>query len=171
MHAGRHYTIKEVLLWTRRETLVFALLALLPCLLTFYGVDVGFLPWPPIAVLGVAVAFVTGFKSNAAYGRLWEARQVWGSIVNVSRAWGVTVRDFVEIDAGDPLQRRFRLRHIAWLTALRHQLREPRVWETSRLRYAEEYRERTFSIPERARSLEQELAELLEPDELAYVLS
>src|SRR5688572_24308635 len=145
MHAGRHYTVREVLLWTRRETLVFALLALLPCVLTHYGLDVGFLPWPPIAVLGVAVAFVTGFKSNAAYGRLWEARQVWGSIVNVSRAFGVTVRDFVQTEARDPVQRRFRLRHIAWLTALRYQLREPRVWETSRLRYNEEYRERTFS--------------------------
>ncbi|HEX6243943.1 MAG TPA: bestrophin family ion channel [Polyangiales bacterium] len=171
MHAGRHYTIKEVLLWTRRETLVFALIGLVPCLLTYYGIDVGFLPWPPIAVLGVAVAFVTGFKSNAAYGRLWEARQVWGAIVNASRAWAVSARDFVEVGPEHPSQRCFRLRHIAWLTALRHQLREPRAWETSRFRYAEEYRERTFAIPERQRSLEEELRGLLEPDELAYVMS
>ena len=127
MHAGRHYTVREVLLWTRRETLIFALLASLPCALASYGMPVGFLPWPPIAVLGVAVAFMTGFKSNAAYGRLWEARQIWGAIVNVSRAWALMARDFVTLPAGDVLQRRMRLRHIAWLTALRHQLREPRV--------------------------------------------
>ena len=170
MHAGRHYTLKEIILWTRRETLVFALIASFPCVLGYYGIDVGFLPWPPIAVLGMAVAFVTGFKSNAAYNRLWEARQVWGAIVNASRTWAVTVRDFVELPGDDPRRRRFMLRHVAWLTALRHQLREPRAWENSRFRYAEEYRERTFVVPERTRSLEQDLSEVLDADELAYVM-
>jgi putative membrane protein len=28
---------------------------------------------------------ITGFKSNQAYDRWWEARIVWGSIVNESR--------------------------------------------------------------------------------------
>ena len=78
MHAGRHYTFKEVFLWTRRETFVFVALGILPPLLHAFGVPLPPVPWQPIAVLGTAVAFITGFKSNAAYGRLWEARKIQG---------------------------------------------------------------------------------------------
>jgi putative membrane protein len=49
----------------------------------------------PIALLGTAVAFVVGFKNNASYDRLWEARRVWGAIVNASRTWGLMARDYV----------------------------------------------------------------------------
>ena len=41
-----------------------------------------YLPWLPIALVGSALAFIVSFKNNASYGRLWEARQVWGGIVN-----------------------------------------------------------------------------------------
>ena len=36
-------------------------------------------------VLGTAISLMLGFRTNAAYNRWWEARQVWGSIVNDSR--------------------------------------------------------------------------------------
>ncbi|MBK8583498.1 MAG: hypothetical protein IPL86_17320 [Flavobacteriales bacterium] len=41
-------------------------------------------PWLPIALVGTAVAFLVGFKNNASYGRMWEARMAWGSIGNSS---------------------------------------------------------------------------------------
>jgi ion channel-forming bestrophin family protein len=166
MHAGRHYSIKEVLIWTRRETLIFVLLACIPPALCALGLEVSFLPWPPLAVLGIAVAFVTGFRSNAAYGRLWEARQVWGAIVNASRAWFVMARDFV--GGGD--ERSLMLRHIAWLTALRYQLREPRTWENVSERDLIEYQQGHYQIPERTGKLEDELRMLLSADELPRVL-
>jgi ion channel-forming bestrophin family protein len=170
MHAGRHYSFQEILSWTRRETVVFVCLASIPPGLAVLGVDVAVLPWPPVAVLGTAVAFVTGFKSNAAYGRLWEARQIWGAIVNASRAFGVMVRDFVAEPAEGGEHRRLLLRHVAWLTALRHQLREPRVWESQQLRYNAEYQARTFSVPERTSRLEDELTLLIGEDEARAVL-
>ncbi|HEX5656715.1 MAG TPA: bestrophin family ion channel [Polyangiales bacterium] len=166
MHAGRHYSLKELLIWTRRETLIFVLLACIPPGLCSLGVDVGFLPWPPLAVLGIAVAFVTGFRSNAAYGRLWEARQIWGAIVNASRTWFVMARDFV----GGEDERQLMLRHIAWLTALRYQLREPRSWENSNTRDAQEYQQSHYQIPERAKKLDEALEPLLSAAELARVL-
>jgi ion channel-forming bestrophin family protein len=45
------------------------------------------IPWQPVATLGTAVAFYIGFKSNASYSRFWEARQLWGAVVNSSRTW------------------------------------------------------------------------------------
>lgn len=173
MHAGRHYSLREVLTWTRRELLTFTLLAAVPPGLICLGVDVGVIPWAPVVVLGTAVAFVTGFKCNAAYGRLWEARQIWGAIVNASRSWGVMVRDFVVQGGQDEDGRaheRLVLRHVAWLTALRFQLREPRAWETKQRKYNLEFEASHFTVPERKAKLEDELAALLGPEETARVL-
>jgi len=36
-------------------------------------------------VLGFAISLLLGFRTNAAYDRWWEARKVWGAIVNDSR--------------------------------------------------------------------------------------
>jgi len=47
------------------------------------------IPWLPVSVIGTAVAFYVGFKNNQAYDRMWEARKIWGGIVNDSRAWGM----------------------------------------------------------------------------------
>ena len=53
------------------------------------------IPWTPLALIGTAVAFVIGFQNNAAYGRIWEARKIWGGIVNSSRTFGMFVQDMV----------------------------------------------------------------------------
>lgn len=96
------------------------------------------IPWLPLSVIGTAVAFYIGFKNNQAYDRLWEARKIWGAIVNSSRAWGSTVKAFVSdqfIDreiGEDELQlihKNLLYRHIAWLYALRSQLLIPTNWE------------------------------------------
>lgn len=166
--------MREILSWTRRESLIFVLVGTLPLVLNRFVVELPTVPWSPLALLGTAVAFLTGFKSNAAYGRLWEARQIWGGIVNASRTWAVEVRDFIAPEAeGEPLAATQRLvyRHLAWLTALRYQLREPRPWETTRLRYNIEYREKTYVVLEHSGRLEAELAALLDPADLSHVLS
>jgi len=95
-------------------------------------------PWLPISVIGTAVAFYIGFKNNQAYDRLWEARKIWGAIINSSRAWGSTVLAFTgnqfrdgQLNDNDLHQIRQRLlyRHIGWLYALRNQLLIPTPWE------------------------------------------
>lgn len=95
-------------------------------------------PWLPISVIGTAVAFYIGFKNNQAYDRLWEARKIWGAIVNSSRAWGVSVRAFVTDQFADStyaktqleeVHQRLIYRHIAWLYVLRNQLLIPTSWE------------------------------------------
>lgn len=52
------------------------------------------IPWVPVALIGTAEAFLVGFKNNQAYDRLWEARKIWGGIVNSSRMLGSMVYSF-----------------------------------------------------------------------------
>lgn len=92
------------------------------------------IPWLPLSVIGTAVAFYVGFKNNQAYDRLWEARKVWGGIVNSSRSWGSMVRSYIGVadhagTATGEIKRSLILRHIAWLYTLRNQLLVPAQWE------------------------------------------
>lgn len=96
------------------------------------------MPWQPISIVGTAVAFYLGFKNNQSYDRLWEARKVWGAIVNSSRAWGAYTTGFVSdyfssSSKGEESMRAIHktliYRHIAWLYALRSQLLLPTQWE------------------------------------------
>ena len=92
MHVGKHYTLKEILVWTRREIYFLVAVATIATILheVFeYRIS---LPWLPIAMIGTAVAFMVGFKNNATYGRLWEARQIWGAIINASRSFNALRR-------------------------------------------------------------------------------
>ncbi|GAB3788800.1 bestrophin family ion channel [Spirosoma horti] len=39
------------------------------------------------ALLATTLAFFIGFNNNQAYSRWWEARTIWGALVNDSRSW------------------------------------------------------------------------------------
>lgn len=92
------------------------------------------LPWLPVSVVGTAVAFFIGFKNNQAYDRVWEARKIWGGIVNDSRTWGMRINNFVRPKENIPsndlkaIKRRLIRRHIAWMYAHRSQLLIPTSW-------------------------------------------
>lgn len=92
------------------------------------------IPWLPVSLIGTAVAFYVGFKNNQSYDRVWEARKIWGSIVNSSRSWGALVNAYVRSnEVGDDEIHRVKTtliyRHIAWLYTLREQLLVPAQWE------------------------------------------
>jgi putative membrane protein len=180
MHAGKQYTLKEFLLWTRTDLYWLAALGTIPVLLYRYA---GFtwiaIPWVPIAMTGTAAAFIVGFKNTQTYNRLWEARQIYGSILNLTRAWGIMVRDYVSENSNQPesgkedlnfTHKQLIYRHIGWLTALRFQLREPRVWENLSKSYNIEYLKH-YKIPERESTLNEELQKYLSSEELEYIFS
>jgi putative membrane protein len=96
-----------------------------------HGHDVS-LPIAPLGTIGVAVAFYIGFKNNQSYDRTWEARKIWGGIVNASRAFANQVLSFVSQAHSDQwitpeelsrIHRTIIYRHLAWMHALRFQLR------------------------------------------------
>jgi putative membrane protein len=81
-------------------------------------------------ILGTALAFFIGFNNNQAYDRWWEARKVWGTLVNDSRSWArsvltyATPNDVVSTDAQRTLEERMIKRHIAFIYVLKKTLRK-----------------------------------------------
>jgi Predicted membrane protein len=169
MHSGRQYTLKEFLIWTRRDIFKLLIIALFPTL-AYHFLDWKFIaiPWVPIALIGTAAAFIVGFKNTQTYNRLWEARQIYGSIVNTSRTLGIMTKDFIAVDKKTHLE--IINRHCAWLTALRFQLRESRSWENLDKSYNSEYRQ-LYKIDEKETKLENELKNYLSEEEFTYILS
>ena len=168
-------------LWTRWEILTFSVATVLVIIL--YDV-LGFsflkVPWTPVALIGTAVAFMIGFQNNSAYGRIWEARKIWGGIVNSSRTWGMKTKDMVTNEHADAplsseelksIRKTLVYRHIAWLTALRHAMRQPRKWEEFEKAHTNREWSRIVHIPEKVFSLEDDLFHYLDPEEWEYTLS
>ncbi len=168
MHSGRRFTLKEVIYWTRRDIYNFIIVATIPtALYYFFEVKWLIVPWVPIALFVTAAEFFIFYKNKQSYNRLWEARQIWGAIINSSRAWGILVKDTVKCDKTE-IQALF-YRHLAWVTALRYQLREPRVWENMSLKSNIEY-QRIYKVPEKESKLEDELTPFLSKEEKEYIL-
>ena len=101
------------------------------------------IPFSPISTIGIAVAFYLGFKNNQSYDRFWEARKIWGGIVNYSRTWGNQIKSYVSdlhTDANiseseiQLIQQRLIYRHLAWINALRLQLRVPSTFSLSEVK-------------------------------------
>ncbi len=179
MHTGRNYSFAEVIIWTRRDIYVLLATSALP---TAAYILLGWrwlaIPWLPVALLGTAVAFVVGFKNNASYDRLWEARRIWGAIVNASRVWAMMVSDYVTarhareaISENDlrTTRRVLLMRHLAWLTALRYQLREPRAWEAVHHSHNAEYKNKWFVVDEHANKLSDAVAPYLSKSEYEHI--
>src|SRR5215831_154174 len=86
-------------------------------------------------------------------------------------AWIVSVKpERSEAPALAEKSRELVYRHLAWLTALRYQLRENRAWETISKAYNAEYL-KYYSIPEMQTTLETELAKYLPDAERRQILT
>lgn len=163
MHLGKSYRLSEFVFWTRRKIYVLLTVSAVPVVLyQVLGLKWLTVPLPVVTLLGTATTFVVGFKNVQTYTRTLEAQKIWMAIVSASRFWGVISRDYIE----DPGRARGLVdRHLAWLTALRHQLRRARVWETTDSACNAEYR-KSYVIPERLYPLDAELSRYLSPDDL-----
>lgn len=112
----------------------------------------------PFTLIGVALAIFLGFRNNAAYDLWWEGRRLWGALVNSSRTLArrtallidpesvaVDVEREAEGAGACQTRRDIGVLIAAFVHALRLKLRE--------------------------QPYEQDLARLLSPDELAFVLA
>jgi ion channel-forming bestrophin family protein len=86
----------------------------------------------PLAFYGVAIGIVVGFRNSSAYARWWEARTLWGTIVNKSRTLARQVLTTMSPEANATaaeqaevvaVQRQLVLYQVAYVHALRQQLR------------------------------------------------
>ncbi|MEM6842664.1 MAG: bestrophin family ion channel [Bacteroidota bacterium] len=128
----------RVIGWSWHHIVWLSVFMMTVAALYYYELLTVSLPWLPISVIGTAVAFYTGFKNNQAYSRMWEARKIWGGIVNDSRSWGMMVDGFVGNQFNNSpisdqniaaIKKRLIYRHIGWLYAHRSQLLIPTSWE------------------------------------------
>lgn len=92
-----------------------------------YGLASISIPLSLLAILGTVISLLLGFRSNQAYDRWWEARQVWGSIVNESRTLTRQMLCFAEKEFNEDVIERFRngfvKRQIGWTYSLGQALR------------------------------------------------
>src|SRR4030095_9881046 len=74
------------------------------------------------AFIGTAISIILSFKLNQSYDRWWEARKIWGSIVNESRTFVLQLQFFVK-PAHENDIRTIAFRQIAWCYSLGQSLR------------------------------------------------
>lgn len=113
------YILKKIKL----EVLYVLIIGLLVNYLT--GEYKNLIPEMPIAIptfIGTAISVILSFKINQSYDRWWEARKVWGSIVNDSRSFVLQLQSFVSAEKRDEIKE-IAYRHIAWCFSLGQSLR------------------------------------------------
>ncbi|MFZ1497615.1 MAG: bestrophin family ion channel [Saprospiraceae bacterium] len=74
------------------------------------------------AFIGTAISVILSFKLNQSYDRWWEARKIWGSIVNDSRSFILQLQSFVTNEKQNEIKE-IAYRHIAWCFCLVQSLR------------------------------------------------
>lgn len=100
----------------------------------------GYLHWAPLhqvplSLFGSAIGILLAFRNATSYARWWEARTLWGVIVNNSRSWGRQVTTAMHPrDCGNSaelcqVQRKMVYYQIAYVHALRQHLRRLDPWE------------------------------------------
>jgi len=131
-------SVAKIIQWTGHHILWLMIFMGGIAALYYFKIITIALPWLPISVIGTAVAFYVGFKNNQSYDRMWEARKIWGGIVNDSRTWGMMVDGYISnLFAKNEnteqeiynIKKRLIYRHVAWLYAHRSQLLVSTPWE------------------------------------------
>jgi putative membrane protein len=92
------------------------------------GIEDYYIPTEVVSIFGVALAIILAFKNGSAYDRWWEARKVWGSIINDSRTWARQVITCIDQNLSDEehVDQMSSLVHrqIAWTHAMKLRLRK-----------------------------------------------
>jgi len=84
---------------------------------------------PSMAVFGTILSLFLAFRTNEAYNRWWEARQLWGELLNQSRNFARQVMTLLPEGISHENKQRLIYNHIAYANALRLLLRRQDRWE------------------------------------------
>ncbi len=83
------------------------------------------LPEMPLTIpafIGTAISILLSFKLSQSYDRWWEARKVWGAIVNDSRSFVIQLQTIIA-KGNEPTIKKIAFRQIAWCYSLGQSLR------------------------------------------------
>ena len=84
-----------------------------------------YLPNIPLTIpafIGTSISILLSFKLSQSYERWWEARKVWGSIVNDSRSFVIQLNTLT-LNGNEKIIKKIALRQIAWCYSLGQSLR------------------------------------------------
>lgn len=85
MIVKRNFDLRKVFWNIRFETLTTLLVAVVIYELHRYQVIEIALPFSIASILGAALAIFIAFRNQSSYARWWEARTIWGGMINNSR--------------------------------------------------------------------------------------
>jgi len=106
------------------DLLISTCLSILIYLATSYG-NLSFnLPLTFSGFLGTSISLLLSFKLSQSYDRWWEARKIWGTILNESRSLIVLIKNYQNNpEEISPVLKKITYRQIAWNYALSRSLR------------------------------------------------
>ena len=119
---------KRIPLWYIFNKVKYDLvIVLLVSLSALYVTDryAAILPEMPLTIpafIGTAISILLSFKLSQSYDRWWEARKVWGAIVNDSRSLVIQLQTLTA-PGNDEMIRKIAFRQIAWCHSLGQSLR------------------------------------------------
>jgi putative membrane protein len=129
----RNFDPRKVTTYVWRQ-LVVALLwsAAVYAAYVVFGLTFVSVPFGILGILGTALAIFLAFRNNTAFGRWGEASQAWAAITAASRTFARLIVTFTDAhrhtpqyraETAEAFKREMIYRHIAWVNALRMQLR------------------------------------------------
>lgn len=90
----------------------------------FFSEHLPIIPFQLPTILGTSIALILAFNLNQSYDRWWEARKVWGAIVNDSRSFVMQLKGFIRREGDtETVLKRMAHRQIAWCYCLGQSLR------------------------------------------------
>jgi ion channel-forming bestrophin family protein len=108
---------------TKIEFFYTLVIALIVSILTYkFQLVIPDMPINVPAFLGTAISVLLSFKLSQSYDRWWEARKIWGTIVNESRSFTLQLQSFIT-PGNDDVIKQLAFRQIAWCFCLGQSLR------------------------------------------------
>ncbi|MDQ3034290.1 MAG: hypothetical protein M3Y87_17920 [Myxococcota bacterium] len=132
MMVGNRGSLVGLIRWQQHSVVLFATsAALVIALRELLGWHWLRIPPVPVAVVGGALGIFVSFRTNAAYARWWEGRQLWGRLINLSRMFSSQVMAYLpnaQDGSPSPLQRALIERQVLYVHVLRCLLRDQSAW-------------------------------------------
>ncbi len=137
MIVKRNFNPLKVIQYVKTELAFSALASVLVFELHKQNITAIAFPFSISAILGSALAIFIAFRNNSSYSRWWEARTLWGGIINSSRVLARLIITFSDShahqqnfdkDRGELFKKDMVYKTIAWVHALRLHLRKENNW-------------------------------------------
>jgi putative membrane protein len=138
MIVKRNFNPIKVIQYVKSELIFAVAIAVTVFILHKLNVSAITFPFSISAILGSALAIFIAFRNNSSYSRWWEARTLWGGIINSSRVLARLIITFTDSHTHQPnydkerselFKKEMIYKVIAWVHALRLHLRKNDNWQ------------------------------------------